>query len=112
MTPPLAFTADKVVLETAKGPRTVPVMGFVGGFAVHQAVEAAGGWTVTHVATGKKIWTTEELHGAIRVATYLDTAKIIPEDKMGAEQWRANLSEPDRSRLIEDLSMLAPRVTE
>jgi len=85
----------------------------VGGLAVHQRIVAGvargPGWTVTHRASGKLIWSTQEFGEAVRVAQWLDDRRTIPEGHSEAVAWRAGLSTVLYARLIEDLQAIAPR---
>jgi len=103
--------AEMLTLSMSSGTETkIELDAQVGVFAIHRAVGSfVDAWTVTHIKTGKKIWTTQSLQHAIRAAQYLDQAKLIPEGAVEAEAWRAALSPEDKAQLIEKLQDIAPR---
>ena len=105
------MAAEMLSLSMSSGSETkIELDATVGPFAIHRAVGSfVDAWTVTHIKTGKKIWTTQSLQHAIRAAQYLDQAKLIPEGAEEAEAWRAALSPQDKAHLLEQLQEIAPR---
>ena len=95
--------------ETAR----VVVESVVGDFAVHLRIwggRAVGpGYSVTHVVSGIAVWTVAHLPDAIRVAQWLDKAQIIPKQEEAAVAWRIRFKDPERSKLIQALTAIAPR---
>lgn len=83
----------------------------IGPYAIHRAI-VVDGWTVTHIQTGKRIWTTTTFQLAIRAAQHLDERRLIPDGAGEAEAWRAALPASERARIVEELETIAPRVTE
>jgi hypothetical protein len=85
----------------------------IGGFALHRRIvgrRALGPqWTVTHRGTGRSVWTVEQFTDAIRVAEWLVEKQYIPEDGDVCNAWADSLPDSDRTFLIEQLQLLAPR---
>lgn len=98
----------------ASGERlSVPVQEEIGSFILHRRVSNArvvqDGWAVTHKASGLRVWTTEALEQAQKVAHWLDEKKHIPAEEMECLYWRDALDPAELTRLIAELQEIAPR---
>lgn len=86
----------------------------VGAFGIHHRIFNArpidDGWTVSHMPTGRAIWTVEARADALKVATALHVNKLIPEGREEALEWIIALSAAERAKLTEKLTKMAPRL--
>lgn len=83
------------------------------GYAVHKTIgkgHAGGpGYTVTHRSSGYAVWHVRTFVQAIAVAQWLADNLELPADLDGVLRWRANLEPRDRTRLVVNLTEIAPR---
>lgn len=104
-----------IPLQGGKDVIAVDVHAWIGPFAIHRRIhhraEMLDGWTVTHIASGRAIWTVAHFTQAMQVAQWLDQHKRIPEDLDGCLAWAATM-QADRvayTRFVAELSELSPR---
>lgn len=93
----------------------VEVHGWIGPFIVHRRIlhrrEARTGWTVTHVATGRMVWTVAHFGEAQRVAQALTASGEVPAGREECLAWRERLGSDKvkYGQFVAKLSEIAPR---
>lgn len=85
----------------------------IGPYAVHLSighlVAAGPGYTITHRPTGLAIWHVRKFTDGVRVATWLDAEKVLPETEAGMLLWKEALTPTVCTYLMARLAAIAPR---
>ncbi len=87
---------------------------YVGGFGIHHRIFGGrmidDGWSVSHMASGRLVWTVEHREDALKVAQWLHLKKVMPADAAAFAKWSEKHTTADHAKLVEKLSSIAPRL--
>jgi hypothetical protein len=91
----------------------------IGGYAVHSVVFGGqlvrNGWSVTHCASGMRIWTVSQYADAVRVAQWLEEKSGLPATREAMMVLQLQISASatglqQREALWKQLAAIAPRL--